>query len=276
MPKFPRDNTDRNRTSPFAFTGNKFEFRMVGAASSIADANTVLNSSVAESLRVFADRLEGAENLKTALHELIKETVKKHKRIVFNGNGYDQRWLKEAVEKRGLKNYRTTPDCLPRLMDKKNVDMLTRHGVYTEAEIRSRYEIMTGNYCKTVMIEASTMVDIARTLIAPAVEAYAADVAKAAAAKKALDPAISCSYETRLVRKLSALTDRIASKTEELTNALFALQNVEDVGTKAVMIRDNLLNLMGELRLACDEAETITARSYWPFPTYAELLYCAG
>jgi glutamine synthetase len=135
---------------------------------------------------------------------------------------------------------------------------------------------MTGNYCKTVMIEASTMVDIARTLIAPAVEAYAADVAKAAAAKKALDPAISCSYETRLVRKLSALTDRIASKTEELNNALFALQNVEDVGTKAVMIRDNLLNLMGELRLACDEAETITARSYWPFPTYAELLYCAG
>jgi len=273
LPKFPRDNTDRNRTSPFAFTGNKFEFRMLGSSNSIACANIMINSSVAEALRVFADRLESAENFESTLHDLIRETIRNHKRIIFNGNGYDENWIKEATEKRGLLNYRTTPDCLPHLLDKKNVEMLTRHGVYTEAELKSRYEIMMENYCKTVIIEANTMVDIAKTQIAPAVEAYAADVAKAAAAKKALDTALACTFETNLVRKLSSLTDRIDAKVEELSNALLALYNVEDVGEKGAMIRDTVLDLMGELRLACDEAETLTSRSYWPFPTYADLLF---
>lgn len=274
LPKFHRDNTDRNRTSPFAFTGNKFEFRMVGSSNSIACANIMLNSAVAESLKIFADTLEAAEDFEAALNELIKKTIKEHKRIIFNGNGYDESWIKEATEKRGLLNYRTTPDCMPHLLDKKNVDMLTRHGVYTYEELKSRCEIMLDNYCKTVIIEANTMVNMAKTQIAPAVETYAADVARAAASKKTLDSGISLSYETGLVRKLSALTERIAAKAEELENAVLALQNMQDVGAKSVTIRDNILNLMGELRLACDEAETLTAKSYWPFPTYADLLFC--
>ena len=273
LPKFNRDTTDRNRTSPFAFTGNKFEFRMLGSSNSIACANIMLNSAVAESLRVYADRLESAEDFETALHEMIQKTIKDHKRIIFNGNGYDDAWIKEATEKRGLLNYRTTPDCMPHLLDKKNVEMLTRHGVYSEAELRSRCEIMLENYCKTVVIEANTMVDMAKTQIAPAVECYVADVAKAAAAKKALDPALACGYETGLVKKLSALIDRIAVKTEELKDALLALHKAEDIIAESAMIRDAVLAKMSELRLACDEAETCTAKSYWPFPTYADLLF---
>lgn len=273
LPKFNRDTTDRNRTSPFAFTGNKFEFRMLGSSNSIACANIMLNSAVAESLRIYADRLESAEDFETALHEMIQKTIKDHKRIIFNGNGYDDAWIKEATEKRGLLNYRTTPDCMPHLLDKKNVEMLTRHGVYSEAELRSRCEIMLENYCKTVVIEANTMADMAKTQIAPAVECYAADVAKAAAAKKALDPALACGYETGLVKKLSALIDRIAVKTEELEDALLALHKAEDIIAESAMIRDAVLAKMSELRLACDEAETCTAKSYWPFPTYADLLF---
>jgi len=273
LPKFPRDSTDRNRTSPFAFTGNKFEFRMVGSSRSIACANTMLNSAVAESLRIFADTLEDADDFDTALHELIKKTVKNHKRIIFNGNSYDESWLKEATEKRGLSNYRTTADCLPHLLDKKNVDMLTLHKVFSEEELHSRYEIMLENYCKTIIIEANTMVNMAKTQITPAVMAYTADVAKSAAAKKALDPTLACSYETELVRKLSALTDRIAMKIEDLENALLAVHSAEDSCSKAFMIRDTVLVKMSELRLACDEAETLTDRSYWPFPTYGDLLF---
>ncbi len=273
LPKFNRDTTDRNRTSPFAFTGNKFEFRMLGSSNSIACANIMLNSAVAESLKVYADRLEGAEDFETALHAMIQKTIKDHKRIIFNGNGYDGSWIQEATEKRGLLNYRTTPDCMPHLLDKKNVDMLTGQGVYSEAELKSRCEIMLDNYCKTVVIEANTMVDMAKTQIAPAVEAYAADVAKAAAAKKGLDSALVCSYETGLVRKLSALLDRIAAKADELEDALLALHQAEDVQAESVMIRDSILGLMGELRLACDESETLTAKKYWPFPTYADLLF---
>ena len=273
LPKFNRDTTDRNRTSPFAFTGNKFEFRMLGSSNSIACANIMLNSAVAESLKVYADRLEGAEDFETALHAMIQKTIKDHKRIIFNGNGYDGSWIQEATEKRGLLNYRTTPDCMPHLLDKKNVDMLTGQGVYSEAELKSRCEIMLDNYCKTVVIEANTMVDMAKTQIAPAVEAYAADVAKAAAAKKGLDSALACSYETGLVRKLSALLDRIAAKADELEDALLALHQAEDVQAESVMIRDSILGLMGELRLACDESETLTAKKYWPFPTYADLLF---
>ncbi|MBP3616734.1 MAG: glutamine synthetase III [Lachnospiraceae bacterium] len=273
LPKFNRDTTDRNRTSPFAFTGNKFEFRMLGSSNSIACANIMLNSAVAESLKIYADRLEQTEDFETALHQMIRKTIKDHKNIIFNGNGYDDSWIREATEKRGLLNYRTTADCVPHLLDKKNVDMLTAHGVFSEAELKSRYEITLENYCKTVVIEANTMVDMAKTEIAPAVEAYVADVAKAVAAKKAVDAALPCTYEMGLVKKLSMLCDRIAIKTEELETILKEIQETEDIGTEANAIRDTLLGKMYELRLACDEAETVTAKSYWPFPTYGDLLF---
>lgn len=273
LPKFNRDTTDRNRTSPFAFTGNKFEFRMLGSSNSIACANIMLNSAVAESLKIYADRLEKAEDFETALHEMIRKTIKDHKNIIFNGNGYDDAWIQEATGQRGLLNYRTTPDCVPHLLDKKNVEMLTSHRVFKEAELRSRYEITLENYCKTVIIEANTMIDMAKTEIAPAVEAYAMEVAKTAAAKKAVDAALPCIYESGLVRRLSSLTDRIAGKADELEQALLSLSSAEEIGEQANAIRDTVLVKMSELRLACDEAETITAKSYWPFPTYGDLLF---
>ncbi len=273
LPKFNRDTTDRNRTSPFAFTGNKFEFRMVGSSDSIACANIMLNSAVAQTLKIYADRLEGAEDFENALHEMIRKTIKDHKHIIFNGNGYDENWIKEATEKRGLLNYRTTADCMPHLLDRKNVDMLTSQGVYTEAELKSRCEIMLDNYCKTIVIEANTMEDMAKTQILPAIESYSGDIARAAAAKKTLDPALTCSYETGVVRRLCALADRIADKTKELGKALLSLGAAEDIETESVMIRDTVLGLMSELRLACDEAETLTAKSYWPFPSYGDLLF---
>ena len=273
LPGFNRDTTDRNRTSPFAFTGNKFEFRMLGSSNSIACANIMLNSAVAETLRIYADRLEGAENFETELHRMIRNTIKNHKRIIFNGNGYDENWIREATEKRGLLNFRTTADCMPHLLDKKNMDMLISHGVFTEAELKSRYEIMLENYCKTIVIEANTMVNMAKTQIVPAIEAYAADTAKAADSKKTLDSTLVCGYETGVVRKLSALADLIASKAEELETALISLDKAEDIGAKSVMIRDTVLGLMSELRIPCDEAETITAKNYWPMPTYADLLF---
>ena len=273
LPKFNRDTTDRNRTSPFAFTGNKFEFRMLGSSNSIACANIMLNSAVAESLKTYADRLEGVEDFESALHAMIQKTIKDHKHIIFNGNGYDENWIREATEQRGLLNYRTTADCMPHLLDKKNVDMLTAHGVFTEAELKSRCEIMLENYCRTIVIEANTMVKMAMTQIAPAVEAYIADVAQAAASKKALDSGLTLGYETGIVRKLSVLTGRIAFKAEELEEMLISLDDTDDIEAKSAMIRDAVLGLMGELRLACDEAETLTAKSYWPMPTYSDLLF---
>ncbi|MBQ9557169.1 MAG: glutamine synthetase type III, partial [Clostridia bacterium] len=273
LPKFNRDTTDRNRTSPFAFTGNKFEFRMLGSSNSIACANIMLNAAVAESLKIYADRLEGAADFETALHEMIKKTIKDHKRIIFNGNGYDDSWIKEATEVRGLLNYRTTADCMPHLLDAKNVEMLTAHEVFTLEELKSRCEIMLENYCKSVTIEANTMADMAKTLIAPAIERFTADVARNAAAKKALDLSVACEYETGLVRKLSELTDRIAVRVDELQAAEISLREADDVIAESAMIRDNVLPKMCELRVACDEAETITARSYWPFPTYADILF---
>ena len=273
LPKFNRDTTDRNRTSPFAFTGNKFEFRMLGSSNSIACANIMLNSAVAESLKIYADRLENAEDFETALHEMIKKTIKDHKRIIFNGNGYDEAWIKVATEERGLLNYRTTPDCMPHLLDKKNVEMLTSHKVFSEAELESRCEIMLDNYCKTVVIEANTMVDMAKTQIAPAVSDYATALANSVAAKKAVDSNIPCNYETGLLKKLSALTDRIAEKAEELSGSLIALQTAENIEEESVMIRDDVLAKMGELRIACDEAETVTSKEYWPFPVYSDMLF---
>ncbi len=273
LPRFNRDTTDRNRTSPFAFTGNKFEFRMLGSSNSIACANMMLNSAVAESLKIYADRLEDAADFETALHEMIRKTIRDHKRIIFNGNGYDDTWIQEATERRGLLNYRTTPDCMPHLLDKKNVDMLTSHKVFSETELKSRCDIMLENYCKTVLIEANTMVDMARTLIAPAVESYTLKIARTAAAKKAVDENLACSYEKDLVKKLSTLTDRIAVKTAELESAITALQEETDIISESNAVRDTLLPRMSELRLACDEAETLTARSDWPFPTYGDLLF---
>ncbi len=273
LPKFNRDTTDRNRTSPFAFTGNKFEFRMLGSSNSIACANMMLNSAVAESLKIYADRLEGAEDFENTLHEMIRKTIKDHKRIIFNGNGYDDDWIKEATEVRGLLNYRTTPDCMPHLLDKKNVDMLTGHRVFSEAELKSRCEIMLDNYCKSVLIEANTMVDMARTQIAPAVEAYTLKIAKTAAAKKALDASLACRYESELVKKLSVLTDRIWEKVGELEKGVVSLCEAEDIVSQSYEIRDNILSKMSELRASCDEAETLTDKSYWPFPTYGDLLF---
>ena len=272
LPKFARDTTDRNRTSPFAFTGNKFEFRMLGSSNSISCANIMLNSAVAESLKIYADRLEGVDNFEQSLHEMIKKTIKDHKRILFNGNGYDETWIEEA-EKRGLMNYRTTPDCMPHLLDKKNVEMLTSHKVFTETELKSRCEIMLDNYCKTVVIEANTMVDMARKQILPAVEAYVKEVSKTAVAKKQFAPDASCEYEKKTVTKLSLLMEQILDKTETLENEIMKVKFISDVKQESYAIRDSILLKMGELRAVADEAETLTADKYWPFPTYGELLF---
>ena len=273
LPKFNRDTTDRNRTSPFAFTGNKFEFRMLGSSDSIACANIMLNSAVAESLRIYADRLEKAEDFETSLHEMIQKTIRDHKRIIFNGNGYDDAWIREATEQRGLMNYRTTADCMPHLLDQKNVDMLTSLQVFSEEELRSRRDIMLENYCKSIVIEANTMISMARTQIAPAIEVYAADVAKAASVKKSIVPELRCGYETNLVEKLSGLIDQIDESTEKLDAALLKIHDVEDIVEEAYIIRDTLLPAMSELRVPCDEAELLTAKEYWPFPTYGDLLF---
>ena len=273
LPKFNRDTTDRNRTSPFAFTGNKFEFRMLGSSNSIACANIMLNSAVAESLKIYADRLEKAEDFESALHEMIRKTIKDHKHIIFNGNGYDDTWIKEATEKRGLLNYRTTPDCMPHLLDEKNVRMLTSHKVFSEAELKSICEIMLDNYCKTVMIDANTMIDMAKTEIAPAVSEYVLELAKTAAAKKAAESSISCNYETGLLKKLAILEDQIMIKAEELEDAVLKVQDITDITEESCMIRDSVLSKMGELRIACDSAETMTAKKFWPFPTYGDLLF---
>ena len=273
LPKFNRDTTDRNRTSPFAFTGNKFEFRMLGSSNSIACANIMLNTAVAESLKIYADRLEGVADFETALHDMIKKTIKDHKRIIFNGNGYDDSWIKEATEKRGLCNYRTTADCMPHILDEKNVRMLTSHKVFSEVELKSRYEIMLENYCKTVMIEACTMVDMAKKQILPAVSAYTTDLAESVGKKLKLGTDIACKYEKEAVKKLSILCDKIAEATDLLEGTLVKIKAAESIGEESEMIRDTVLAAMSELRVACDEAETMTAEKYWPFPTYGELLF---
>ena len=273
LPKFTRDSTDRNRTSPFAFTGNKFEFRMLGSANSIACTNIMLNAAVAESLRQYADRLESAADFDSELHALIREVIHAHKRIIFNGNGYDDAWIREATEVRGLLNLRTTPDALPTLLEKKNVDMLTSLGVFTPAEIRSRYEITLDNYCKTVLIEAETMVDMARKEILPAVTRYAHSLADTLTAKTAAVPGLACRYEHGLIARLSAAADEIDARTAALEASVLAVRGIDDVTAAACRIRDDLLPRMAELRVVCDEAETVTDESFWPFPTYGKLLF---
>ena len=273
LPKFTRNSTDRNRTSPFAFTGNKFEFRMLGSANSIACTNIMLNAAVAESLRQYADRLEGAVDFETALHDLIREVIRAHKRIIFNGNGYDEDWIREATEVRGLLNLRTTPDALPTILEKKNVDMLTSLKIFTLPEIRSRYEITLENYCKTVLIEAETMVDMARKEILPAVERYARALSDSLLAKTAAVPGLACRYERELISRLSAATDEIDARTAALASSALTVRGTENVTAAARLIRDDLLPRMAELRVVCDEAETVTDESFWPFPTYGKLLF---
>ena len=273
LPKFPRDTTDRNRTSPFAFTGNKFEFRMPGSQQSIADCNVMLNTAVAESLKQFADVLESADDFETALHELVKSTVRDHKRIIFNGNGYDEKWIKEATEKRGLLNLRTTPDALPAVLNKKNVDLLTSHDVMSLAEIKSRYEITLENYCKTVNIEGLTMIDMARKEVLPAVESYVKDLSETLVAKTAVLPTVSAKYERTLIEKLSVIVEEIDDAANSLESSLIEYKTITDVTKSAALIRDVILRKMAELRIVADEAETLTAEKYWPFPTYDKLLF---
>lgn len=271
LPSFPADNTDRNRTSPFAFTGNKFEFRMVGSSQSIADCNVALNTAVAESLRIFADRLEAAEDFTYMLNHLIRKTVRENRRIIFNGNGYEESWIREATEVRGLSNLVSTPDALPHFLDEKNIRLFTSHGVYTEVEMRSRYEIALENYAKTVRIEARTMVDMAKKEILPAVAACEKETAECAASLKALG--IEAAAEREHAMTLSGLYGQIAEKTKKLGDCLAAMESVTDAKKLADAARDTLLPAMEDLRKSCDEAESVTAEKYWPYPTYAALLF---
>ena len=273
LPKFPKDATDRNRTSPFAFTGNKFEFRMLGSSNSIACANIMLNAAVAESLKIYADRLENAPDFTAALHQMIQKTIRDHKRIIFNGNGYEDAWIREATEERDLLNLRTTPDALPMLLKEKNVRMLTAHKIMSETEIHSRYEITLENYCKTVNIEAKTMVAMARKEILPAVEGYLGELAGNLAAKLNVIPQLTCSYEKGMIDRLSALTDEICTAANALETTVNQYETMTDVTAASCFIRDCMLQKMAELRIPCDEAETLTAQRCWPFPTYGELLF---
>ena len=273
LPRFARDTTDRNRTSPFAFTGNKFEFRMLGSSNSIACANIMLNAAVADSLSVFADRLEKAEDFDSELHDLIKECFSAHKRIIFNGNGYNDEWIKEATEKRGLLNLRTTPDCVYAILEPKNVQMLISQGVFSMAELRSRYEITLENYCKTVTIEANTMIEMVRREILPAIEAYVGSVAETAAKKKSAVPDLECRSEKKVITKLSVLSDLIDKNAEALEASMAKLLTESDTSVSAFAVRDDILPKMAQLRAVADEAETLTAKSYWPFPGYGELLF---
>ncbi len=273
LPRFKRDTTDRNRTSPFAFTGNKFEFRSLGSSNSIACVNMMLNSAVAESLKIYADRLEKAENFEETLNEMIKKTIKDHKRIIFNGNGYDASWVKEAVEVRGLSNYPTTPDCMPHLLDEKNVKMLTSHKVFTEAELQSRCEIMLDNYSKQVRIEANTMIYMAQRMIIPAIEAYEDRLCKTIESKKAVASDIACDREIEVVKKLSGFSDGMYKEVYELKKVLQKTDEIDSVIEQSKVIRDEMLPVMDELRSFSDQAEELVGRVCWPLPSYGELLF---
>ena len=272
LPRFPKDNTDRNRTSPFAFTGNKFEFRMLGSNASVSNPNVVLNTAVAEELKEFADALEGAENFEAALHDLIQKVIREHKRIVFNGNGYDDAWLIEA-EKRGLLNLRTTPDAWGRFLDPKNVALFTTHKVLSETEMRSRYEINMENYCKVLNIEATTMIDMVRKDILPAVSGYGAALADNALAKKGLTGKADCSYEEELTEEISGLTGKLYRKVKVLEQAEAEAKAVSDAGAQAMEYKDKVLPAMADLRKTADTLETLTAAEYWPYPSYGDILF---
>jgi len=271
LPTFPKDTTDRNRTSPFAFTGNKFEFRMPGSAMSVAEPNVVINTIVAESLRQFADELESAEDFTSALNALIRKTIKKHKRIIFNGDGYSGEWTREA-EHRGLLNLPTTADALPYFTSEKNIELFTRHKVYTEKEVRSRHDILLESYCKIIAIEALTMCDMAGKDIIPAVDSYILKLAKTVNSLKAAEAPIP-HHVSATLKRLIELSDEMSASLKRLrANAEHAQRNLasEKCG---VYCRDELIPVMRELRNAADEAEQLTERAFWPFPTYGDLLY---
>ena len=272
LPQFRRDTTDRNRTSPFAFTGNKFEFRMLGSANSIACCNMMLNSAVAESLKQFADILEKSDDFENDVHTLIRDTFKAHKRIIFNGNGYDDAWIEEA-EKRGLSNYKTTADAMPHLLDEKNVTMLTAHKVFTKAELESRMEIMLENYVKQVNIEALTMIDIAGKQIIPAIEKYLGKLLKNVTMKKAISTDISCAYETANIEKLSAACDEMSAGADILARLADHLGHIDNIVEQANFVRDEILPQMDTLRTYADAAEAVVDAELWPLPTYGELLF---
>ena len=271
LPAFPKDNTDRNRTSPFAFTGNKFEFRMLGSTASVADPNIVLNTIVAEELRVFADELEKSDDFTAAVGALVKKTIKEHKRIIFNGNGYSDEWKAEAA-KRGLLNLRSTVDALPEMIKPANIDVFVKHKVYTEAEIDSRYEIQLENYSKTINIEALTAIDMVRKDYIPAVSAYTSELSSTVLAKKAVCESIPCDSEIEVIKRLSELgsdMSKIVSKLETADKKASALSGKE----QADAFHGEVIPVMEELRAAVDEAEKITSEEYWPVPCYGDLIF---
>ncbi|SKA61729.1 glutamine synthetase [Eubacterium uniforme] len=273
LPRFSRDTTDRNRTSPFAFTGNKFEFRSLGSANSIACCNIMLNAAVAESLNQYANELEKADNFEDALHELIKRVITEHQRILFDGNGYSDEWVKEATEVRGLSNLKTTADAMPKLLDKKNVEMLIKHKVFNEAEIQSRCEIMLENYVKTINIEGLTMVDMVRKNYLPAIERYLYRLAQTTSLMKSVSSNVKCNYEVSTMERLSELTDHILESVTELEESLAKFKELEDVFKSSAFVRDDMLPKMETLRTYVDEAEMLTSERDWPFPSYGELLF---
>ncbi len=273
LPRFSRDTTDRNRTSPFAFTGNKFEFRSLGSSNSIACCNIMLNAAVAESLRQYADELEGAADFETALHALIKRVITEHQRILFDGNGYGDEWIKEATEVRGLSNLKTTADAMPHLLDEKNKKMLIAHKVFTEAELQSRCEIMLENYVKTVNIEGLTMVDMVRKNYLPAIERYLFRLAQTTSLMKQVSGNVKCNYEVTTMEKLSELTDNILVAVTKLEEDLGKFKTMSDVFESSAFVRDEMLPDMDTLREYVDEAEMLTSQRDWPFPSYGELLF---
>ena len=272
LPKFPKDSTDRNRTSPFAFTGNKFEFRMLGSNASVSDTNTTLNTAVAEVLKQFADKLENTDNFEMSLHELIKEVIQNHKRIIFNGNGYDDKWIAEA-QKRGLSNLLTTPDAMPRFIEEKSISLFTSHKVYTEREIRSRYEIFLESYCKIIRIEAKTMLDMAMKEILPAVSEYSQVLANTILSKKAVNKKLDCSYENQMLSRVSALVGESYNYANALKNSLDEMKKIKDVTLRSVFCKNDTLPIMKMLRKAVDSLENIVSADYWPIPTYGDLLF---
>jgi len=272
LPRFPKDTTDRNRTSPFAFTGNKFEFRSLGSSDSISECNVVLNTAVAEELRQFADALEGADDFEAALNALIRRVIADHKRIIFNGNGYDEAWLAEA-KARDLLNLPTTPDCLPHLLDEKNIRLYTTHKVYSETEMRARYEIQAENYGKVINIEARTMLDMARRDILPAISRFVRELTETALAKRSLNPSLNAAYELEQIAILTDLQNAAYNRVKDLEEAADAARRAADNTVRANLCRDKDLPAMKALRKAVDEMETITDGKIWPYPSYGEILY---
>ncbi|MDD4125474.1 MAG: glutamine synthetase type III, partial [Eubacteriales bacterium] len=262
-----------NRTSPFAFTGNKFEFRMLGSQDSVACATMMLNIALADALSAFANELENAPDFNAALQSLIKKTYRKHKRIVFNGNGYDENWLREACEVRGLLNLRSTPDCLPYYCRPENIELFAIHKVLSESEIRSRCEIILENYCKIINIEAKTMSDMVTRAILPAVSRYVGKLCDIAEAKSEYIPIECLSFEKETIEKLSALTTEIYKRNIELIDVLSKTRNLPEAEIRAAAFKKSVIPLMDGLRIVVDEAEILTASDYWPYPGYAELMF---